>query len=126
MPYGDDAKFQVGMSGRAFNALSSVGNAALYGIETTITGYDPYPGFVPAKAILAAKTPTTTVTASQNRITGRAYKKRTGETFTVPYGATASGQTEFVRQQAILANREAAGSSGHQVTFTPERLRRVI
>jgi hypothetical protein len=116
------SRVKLKMSGRVHSSLSSLGNAALYNhLAGDISAIQSNTGFVPAKAVLATKTGTRTVTASSNRITGRAYKTRTGETYTIPFGAGTATDREFAVQQEILTNR----ADTHVVTFVPERLYQV-
>lgn len=115
-------QYDVGMSGRAFGLLTDLGGTALYGLETAaLDDYSKRPGFRPAKAVLAVKRATSlAVPATDNRITGQPYKRRTGETYTVPFGRTTGNAFEFGAQEAILT----AKSGTHAVTFIPEKLSR--
>lgn len=58
--------------------------------------------------------------ASKNRITGRAYKKRTGETYVFPFGRVGASSTELDTQELIIAQVQETRA----VTFKPEHLRR--
>lgn len=117
-----DNEFDVGISGRVNTEISGLGGAALYGLEIAdLTGYTRRPGFVPAKAILAARLATSrAVPGTQNRITGQPYKRRTGETYTIPFGRKTATSTEFETQDEIITDRAAT----HALTFTPEKLSR--
>jgi hypothetical protein len=120
--FDDTSQVKVTMSERAFNQRNNVGAAALYNHLTASTSAKKLAGFVPAKAVLSSKLGSPrSVTAGSNRITGRAYKTRTGETYTIPFGSSAEATKEFEVQEEILQDRFAT----HAVTFTPERLRRV-
>ncbi len=122
LDYADDAKVKVGMSGRVNTAISGLGTAAIYRHQVdAIATVKSSPGFIPAKAHLALRlASSTTVLGTSNRITGREYKKRVGESYVVPFGAGAATDREFDVQDVILSNRNAT----HTVTFTPERLMR--
>jgi hypothetical protein len=79
-------------------------------------------GLVPAKAVLARRLPNAiSVPATQNRITGRAYKTSTGDSYTVPFGRESGTSTEFEMQSEILLAQEDT----HVITFTPERRRAI-
>jgi hypothetical protein len=123
LEHSDDNNVAVQVSGRAHTKIS--GNAAVYGALDTIYGLKAIDadavrasGFKPAKVIMAVlKTTPTAVLGSANKITGRAYKKRTDASYTCPFGRVAATSTEFERESAILAQLEVT----HSVTFTPER-----
>lgn len=117
--------YKVRYSGRADAAKTTVvNNGAVFGHEidesAIIAGFGAKGGFRPAKAIFANKLANpVAVSAANNKITGRAYKRRTGETYTIPFGKTVAEDSEFGRQDVILV-----GANNHTVTFTPERLLR--
>lgn len=77
-------------------------------------------GFVPAKAIFFQKLPTQTETKSTSKITGLKYNPVEGDSYTLPFGATATGDTEKEggMRAAIIADLQA----GVSVSFTAERL----
>lgn len=108
---------KVGGSGTDFGSLDTV-----YGIKDTILPtHRKQSGFIPAKVVFAEKLATPqAVSKDKNRITGRAYKRRTGETFTLPFGRTGDTSTEFGRQGSIITQVEEK----YAVTFKPERLKR--
>lgn len=123
LDFADGSQANVTMSERSFNARSSIGGAALFNHLTASASAKKMAGLVPAKAILATKRGSPrTVAKEANRITGRAYKTRTGETYTIPFGSSAEATKEFEVQEEIIEDRFAT----HAVTFTPERLRRGI
>lgn len=128
-PFGrpiDTSKTVVRMSGRAFTAVGTLPENARtsLGHETTdFTGYRTDGSYKPAKVILANKlTNPVAVPKADNRITGRAYKKRTGETFTVPFGRIAAVDTEFDAQDVIIQ----AVADNYAATFVPEKLIRRV
>lgn len=122
LPVDPQNQYDVGISGRTFGLLQDLGGAAAYGLEITdLTGYTKRPGFRPAKAILAVKRATSlAVPASNNRITGQPYKRRTGETYTVPFGRKTGTPEEISVQEEII---DGIGAT-HAVTFVPEKLSR--
>ena len=101
--------------------LGDLGGATLYNLLTTppdtaqLIG-----GFSPAKAILSQRLGTArTVSASSNRITGRAYKTSSGPSYTIPFGRQGASSFEFAAQSSIASSQQA----NYIATFTPERLR---
>lgn len=123
LPLDPDNNVRIGVSGRAYPQITtSLGGFGLYNLtENPADNVRELVGYVPAKAILAVRLPQPdSVEASANRITGRAYKTRSGQTYTIPFGAQTESSREFSVQGEILADRNAT----HYVTFTPERLRR--
>jgi hypothetical protein len=123
-PFGvlfDDAnKTRIKISGRVHSAIATLGGVALFNLTATPdASFEGLPGYVPAKAILAAKTASTSNTS---KITGRKYKSRSGESYTVPFGKSAATDNEFDLQDDIIAIK----GSTHVITFTPERLRRAL
>jgi hypothetical protein len=126
-PFGfafDVSKFEVKMSGRGFTIVNNDTDRTLYNLVTDAAALDDYTsrtGFIPAKAHIAVRLQTpTAVIATANRVSGRAYRKRVGESYAIPYGRSAATDEEIVIQEEILD----AKSATHTVTFTPERLRR--
>lgn len=78
------------------------------------------PNYVPAKVIIFSGTgATTTVTAIQNKVTGTAYKRKTGNSFTLPFGQGATPGVSLLNAQGYLAAK--ADATGKGVTFLPER-----
>lgn len=123
--FNDSSKYIVKMSGRAFTEIDTgtgYGNVgSLYGIETTVDGYTKRAGFVPAKAVFAKRLPAPdSVTAAQNRLTGRAYLRTTGETFTAPFGRVSATNEELEVQDDIVTQVQDT----HVVSFKPEKVRR--
>jgi len=123
-PFGmlfDDAnKTRIKLSGRVHGAIATLGGVALFNLTANPDGaFEGMPGYVPAKAILATKTASI---SSTSKITGRRYKSRSGESYTVPFGRSDTNDTEFDLQDEILATK----GSTHVITFTPERLRRAL
>lgn len=123
----NDEAFIVGVSDRSLKKVEGGGTDfggldTVYGVKDTILPtYRRQPGFIPAKVVFAEKLATPqAVSKEKNRITGRAYKKRTGETFTFPFGKTGDTSSEFERQNAIVTQVEEK----YAVTFKPERLKR--
>lgn len=121
LPDGTDNQILVRMSGRSYNFVSadtSFGSLdTIYGIEsTTLDGYFSRSGYTPAK-VIAGKT-LTAPTAETSGITGKKYKRRVENNYTVPFGRVGATSTEFERQEAIIAQL----ASGWSVTFKPEKL----
>ena len=121
----DDAesKLKVIMSGRSSAFLNGFGRKARFGVVTnSLTDYQTNSSFVPAKARIVTIVSSTTATSA---ITGRKYKSKSGQAYTIPMGQT-SGTLRY--QQAInsiLADEVFAGANAtHSVSFEPERFRR--
>lgn len=122
LPAVEGNKSLVKMSGRTHALLNGLGGAVYNHLVGDLSTVKPNTALIPAKAILAVKLSNSiTVPASDNRITGRSYKKRTGETYTIPFGKGADTDYEFEVQNQIISDRAAT----HAVTFTPEKLQRV-
>ena len=123
--FSDSAKYIVKISGRAFTEVDTGtgygGTSSIYGVETTVDDYTKRAGFLPAKAVFAKRLATPeSVTAAENRLTGRAYKRNTGETFTFPFGRVAAGDEELEKQEVIITQVQDT----HVVSFKPERVKR--
>lgn len=113
----------VPITNRVLQAIGGLGGVDVYNITTATTNYAKIGGFVPAKAHLAAKKESPTVVPkTSNRITGRAYKKYTNESYTVPFGKETEADKEIETQDLIILNR----AETHVVTFTPEKRRRNV
>jgi hypothetical protein len=121
LPFGADDRVIVNVSKRSKDSLEAMGGAILYNLLTTVpAGSAKLAGFVPAKAILARRLAAPrAVSATRNRITGRAYKTNTGASYTMPFGRETGTSTEFEVQSEIIA----AQQENHVITFTPERRR---
>lgn len=123
--FNDSSKYIVKVSGRAYTEIDTGtgygGMGSVYGVVTALDDYTKRAGFVPAKAIFAKRLTTPeSVTAAENRLTGRAYKRHTGETFTFPFGRAAATDEELEVQDEIVAQVEET----HVVSFKPERVKR--
>jgi len=119
----DDAKQLVSMSGRSAAFLNGFGPKPKFGVVTTgLNDYKKNGSFVSAKARIATIVAGTTETS---RITGRKYKSKTGQAYTIPMGQT-SGTLRY--QQTISSILEDTVFNGanatHNVSFEPERFRR--
>lgn len=78
------------------------------------------PNFIPAKVIVFVGTgATTNVTAAENKVTGTAYKRKTGASYTLPFGQGATPGTSVLIAMGYLSNK--ADAAGKGVTFKPER-----
>lgn len=78
------------------------------------------PNYIPAKIIVfVGGTASTTVTAVENKVTGTAYKRKTGTSYTLPFGQGATPGTSLLNAMGYLSNK--ADDAGKSVTFTPER-----
>lgn len=121
LDFADANKIKTPISGRVKTWLDSqtgIKDACNF-LAGDISGLNKNTALQPAKAHLAIKRGSPqSVTAAENKITGRAYKRNTGETYTVPFGPGAAGDREFAVQGEILA----AASSLAVVSFTPERI----
>lgn len=118
---------RVGVSKRSLDKVVGASNdfgslSNVYGVVTDdLLGYTSQSGFVPAKVVFAeVLSNPQTVPKEKNRITGRAYKKRTGETYTLPFGRPDDNAAELERQESIATQV----AEKYAVTFKPERLRR--
>lgn len=74
--------------------------------------------FIPAKATVFDYDATSTTETSQ--ITGLRYEKRTGASYTFPYGASATETAERNVRQDILTAVQAIGTAS--VSFTSEKI----
>lgn len=118
-PTGTEYLTQVSVSNRAYTYLQTLAFAVELGLTApgaSLANYQSRPGFKAAKVTLAKRESVTSVAKDKNKVTGRAYKKRTGETYTLPFGRTAGTDTEFEIQQEILA----AASATHALSFGRE------
>lgn len=123
LDFATDNDVRIMVSGRVNPVLgASLGGVALYNLTASPDdGVLKRVGFVPSKAIITVRLSTpTTVAASENRITGRAYKTRSGDSYTVPFGAASATDREFEVQNEIVT----ALTAGNYITFTPEKLKR--
>ncbi|MCA2813010.1 MAG: hypothetical protein IM477_10850 [Microcystis sp. M090S1] len=119
----EEGKLKVALSGRSSAFLNGFGPKAKFGVITTnVNEYQRNSGFVPAKARIATIIASTTETSA---ITGRKYKSKSGQAYTIPMGQT-SGTLRY--QQAInsiLTDAVFAGAnSTHVISFETERFRR--
>lgn len=123
LPGAIENQFEVRMSGFSFNEAN--GNSTLFGNIATLygltdTGLEDYiarAGFVPAK-VIAGRLGTPTTETSE--ITGKKYKKRVTDSYTIPFGKVSDADTEFERQEAILTQL----NTNFSITFKPEYLKR--
>lgn len=118
-----EGKIKVSVSGRASAFLNSFSPKAKFGVATTgLNEYLKNAGFVPAKARIAT---IVAGTAKTSAITGRRYKSKTGQAYTIPMGQT-NGTLRY--QQAInsiLTDSVFGGANPtHTVSFDPEEFRR--
>lgn len=107
-------------SGRANTGMDGTGVTGAVAGHKALADATSMRGFIPAKAIIYIGTGAGTEVNS--KITGLPYKKRNGESFTIPYGRVAATDTEFERQKALLSAVEATVS--RSVSFKPEKLYR--
>lgn len=112
----DNTAYVFGASERAMNRVGAVGNLGSFVKREAPTNVLRNAQIDPAKVILMDKQGGTRV---RSEITGQYYRRRTGASFTVPFGRNTATDTEFGTQDAILANEAISG--GYQVTFKPER-----
>lgn len=124
LDFGDaTAKIKVAMSGRSSAFLNGFGPKARFGVETTsLAEYKNNGGFVPAKARIAT---IVAGTSKRSAITGRSYKNKTGQAYTVPMGQTSGTLRYQSTINAILNDSVFKGANAtHTVSFEPERFRR--
>ena len=116
-----DKRVIVPVSGRSFDKLTDLGGATLFNLQTSPSATSAkLGGFTPAKAILSQRLASSqTVSASSNRITGRAYKTSAGSSYTMPFGRSSANSVEFSVQNDIMLGK----STDYIITFTPERLK---
>ena len=121
----DDAegKIKVTLSGRSSGFLNGFSPKAKFGVTTdSLTGYTTNKGFVPAKARIAAIVAGTTKTSA---ITGRKYKSKTGQAYTIPMGRISDSFDYQETLDSILSDPVFAGANAtHTVSFDPEEFRR--
>ncbi|BAY85989.1 hypothetical protein NIES267_54950 [Calothrix parasitica NIES-267] len=110
----------VGVSKRAKDAISNTGLALtdLNATEPsgTATAQKIF-GFQPAKAIVTISQTATSNTTSQ--ITGRPYKKRSSDSYTLPFGRKTSTDNYSEVKKAILA-KVITGDNNRGVSFDSE------
>lgn len=118
---GTDDTALVGVSRRAKEAISSTGLAFasdLYAVEPSATAKaNRIFGFQPAKAIVTVGQ--TTTTPETSKITGRPYKKRSSDSYTLPFGRENTTDTYSERKAAILS-KVSVGDNNRGVTFDSE------
>lgn len=116
-PFGGlgEGKVLVKCSRRAFTNVANLLGARVSDETATATRM---PGFEPAKAVIFRGTGGTTSETSQ--ITRQSYKKRTGNSYTLPFGGATATEKEM-DAQAIIATAVLA-TANSSVTFLPERL----
>lgn len=90
-------------------------------VQASNTVFDD-PTFQPAKIIVFdAEATTTNVTAAQNKVTGTAYKRRNGKSYTLPFGQGTTPGATVTAAMAYLARKVDAATGRKTVTFKPER-----
>lgn len=117
LPFGREGVdlIRVRASERAINAIGSIiANRGEEAAATAIT----LGNFNPAKAIIFIGTGTATSEISE--ITRLSYEKKTGNSFTAPFGGQSATEKEFEAQQAILTS--VFSTPNRSVSFTPERM----
>ncbi|MDY7049923.1 MAG: hypothetical protein RPG89_15215 [Microcystis panniformis WG22] len=116
-------KFKVTLSGRSNAFLNSFSPKAKFGVVTdNLTPYNTSNSFVPAKARIATIVTGTTKTSA---ITGRRYKSKTGQAYTVPMGRISDSFDYQETLDSILADPVFSGATAtHTVSFDPEEFRR--
>jgi hypothetical protein len=106
----------VPFSNRAAERFSTFGGAALYGHKEA-GSQSPNLALKPAQAIISQFSGTTTPKTSS--VTKVPYKRKEAQTYTVPFGATATdGAHERSKQLQIISAIEALNNVS--VTFKPE------
>lgn len=125
-PVAEDPYVISGASTRALNtSIASTGLAladlALSNVAAADTVQDN-PNFIPAKVVVFVRSGTTStpVAATANKVTGTAYKRRGGASYTLPFGQGATPGTTVVVAMGYLATKAGAGV-GRSTTFKPER-----
>ena len=119
----DEAKLRATLSGHSAAFLNGFGSKARFGVITTgINEYKKNSNFVPAKARIATIVAGTTKTSA---ITGRKYKSKTGQAYTVPMGRISDSFDYQETLDSILTDPVFSGANAtHTVSFDPEEFRR--
>lgn len=117
IPFGREGAdlVRVRASERAINAIGSI--IAGRGEEASATAIT-LGNFSPAKAVIFIGTGTSTEVRSE--ITNLTYERRTGNSFTAPFGGTSVTEKEFEAQQSLITS--VFSTPNRTVSFTPERL----
>lgn len=116
-----NAKIQFTWNTRAKTFYDGRAEKALFGLElTTFTDYNVNGSFVPAKVTVANRIDNPGQ-AIPSGITGRKYKKRTGESRTIPLGQTATIK-HF--QAAVEGLLDSTLNDQHAISVKPEQWRR--
>lgn len=116
-PFGEEstAEISVPCSRRANQAVGEVIGARAPAATSTAVRR---PGFSPAKAVVFVGTGTTTETTSE--ITNLSYQKKSGASYTHPFGGSSDTEKEFEAQNAIIT--AVLTTQNRSVSFVPERL----
>jgi hypothetical protein len=123
---------KVGVSGRAFTQVTAIG------LDATGTGGNNLnlletfnnSGSFEAAKITVFTGPSGPGTATRSTITRLNYKKRAGNSYTYPFGATGTApddheQTKATGLAAAIAAKDAGdATNSYSCTFKPERFRR--
>jgi hypothetical protein len=126
MPFGfadaPASRTQVSYSRRSSLLVATYGGVATFNHEATNDGIRRA-GFVPAKATIFDPAGTTT-TPKTSQITAIPYKKRTGKSYTIPFGrgAGADEATEFACRATVATAIQGARPNA-SVSFKSEELR---
>ena len=120
---GDADNVKVKLGQRVRDYIASLSGAPQTNLELVTSGdlssYAYMNGFRPAKVVAALRSSSASTPTSE--ITGEQYKKRTGQSYTIPFGkGAAPNDTEFAQQERLIAAYDAT----HVVTFLPESLGR--
>lgn len=118
--FGEATDVIASYSGRAGGNLTGAGVSAAIMGHKALTDAVSMQGFTPANAVIFVGTGTGTDVNS--KITGLPYKKRAGESYTIPFGKVTTTDGEFDRQVAIATAVE--GQPNRAVSFKPERIYR--
>jgi hypothetical protein len=115
----DEAKQLVTLSGRSIAFVNGFGHEAKFGVITSgLNDYFKDGSFVLAKARIATIVAGTTETS---KITGRKYKSKTGQAYTVPIGQNSASLRYQQAINSILTDAVFNGSNAtHTVSFEPE------
>ena len=114
----ETSKMLVRSNARATGKLNSLSAKTLYGHAADTTGYTKNSSFVPAIMRVATIVSATSETSA---ITGRKYKTKQGQTYSIPFGQTATVEHFKEAVDGILASADA---ETHSFSASPEQWRR--
>jgi len=121
---------KVAITGRAFNQMAAVGlDASGTGALNLLDTFNNTGNFEPAKITIFVGN-SGSGDPTRSAITRLSYKKRVGNSYTYPFGATGTApndheQTKATALAAAVAAKDAGdAANSYSCTFKPERFRR--